>query len=83
MNYKPSDFLKSQNPDVTEEMWKQYIGWITYAMDTDADNFQSQIIRLGIKADSGNREKLRLSFPVEVMLSTAWKMGDIEMVKDE
>ncbi|HUU39714.1 MAG TPA: hypothetical protein VMW42_02105 [Desulfatiglandales bacterium] len=55
--------------------------WTQLAMDEGADNFTSQLIRLGIKADSGNIEKIRKGFPVEAMLSTAWKMGDIEMVK--
>jgi len=78
--YRASEYLKSQHPEITDEMWDKYIMWVTYAIDSQGTNFQSQLIRLALKADSGNREKFRLGFPLEVMLAKAWALGEIEMV---
>jgi len=80
MNYKPSEYLKEQNPHMGDSAWEKAMLLVTVAFDGAGDDFSSRILQLTQKADSANRERLRKGFPQLVMLGMAWKTGDIEMV---
>jgi hypothetical protein len=60
---------------MTPETRKTKLFELKLAINTDADNFTSQLIRLMLKADRSNLAKLAVSFPDEAEIVRDFKNG--------
>ena len=59
------------------EIRKKMLVELRVAME-GGDNFSAILIRLALKADSKNLDKLALGFPDEVAIVRSWRLGEID-----